>query len=311
MDASIGATGEHQGLFVGFRVGTSDVHEIENGSTRYEDVTGAVPRGPSSGGVITDPSSLYTLVQAVARNVRKRKMHILEWTDVFSSVCDRGRDALLWGPAEPWVHIELFAELRRRAPLTGWAPFPMELPCVTFYPVRLPKQTNRNWQVDGAVKWVDLCLRSETGNKWCWFELKVRGAGGPGREKKAALEARDVFRKDVVALMGFDAYLTAETWVNPDIYTTAYWTESVLKPKAPSLSSGEHHFVASYLHLGGELDSTVWDEPTLTEQIRKWLIWRSQSTDRESVLPELKITAGALPTDRDCSLVTCEWFQQV
>jgi hypothetical protein len=100
-------------------------------------------------------------------------MRILEWTDVFSSVCQRGQDALLWGPAEPWVHIELFAELRRQAPSTGWKPFPTELPCVTFYPVRLPKEANRNWQVDGAVKWVDLCLRSETGNQWCWFELNV------------------------------------------------------------------------------------------------------------------------------------------
>ena len=111
-------------------------------------------------------------------------MHILEWTDVFSTVCQRGQDALLWGPVEPWVHIELFAELRRRAPSTGWTPFPMELPIVTFYPVRLPKKANRNWQVDGAVKWVDLCLQSETGNQWCWFELKVRGAGGRGRERK-------------------------------------------------------------------------------------------------------------------------------
>ena len=90
--------------------------------------------------------------------------------------------------------------------------------------------------IDGAVKWVDLCLRSETGNQWCWFELKVRGAGGCRAPKKAALEARDVFRKDVVALMGFDAHLAAETWVNPDAYTKAYWTERLLKPKAPSCS---------------------------------------------------------------------------
>ena len=110
--------------------------------------------------------------------------------------------------------------------------------------------------------------------------------------------------------MGFDAHLTAETWVNPDAYTKAYWIERLLKPKAPSLAFGEHHFVAAYLHLGGELDSTVWGEPALTEQIRKWLIWRSQSTCRQPVLPDLKITAEALSTVPDCRLTTCEWFQQ-
>jgi hypothetical protein len=49
MDASIGATGEHQGLFAVLRVITSDVQEVENGSTRYKDVTSAGSLDPPSG----------------------------------------------------------------------------------------------------------------------------------------------------------------------------------------------------------------------------------------------------------------------
>jgi predicted Zn-dependent protease with MMP-like domain len=53
------------------------------------------------------------------------------------------------------------------------------------------------------VKWIDLCLRSSDSNHWCWFEFKVRHKGLKERANKAALEARDAFHKDVVALLGF------------------------------------------------------------------------------------------------------------
>jgi hypothetical protein len=234
-------------------------------------------------------------------------MYLPNWFDVFNSVCERGQDTLKWGLPEPWVHAELYAELTKQAPSTGWAPFSIEVPYVTFFPVQLPKKANRDWKAVGAVKWVDLCLQSKGRNAWCWFEFKVRHVGSHERKQKAALSARDAFRKDVVALMGFDANLTAETWARPDSYTTAYWFESVLKPDAPSLRSGEHHFVAAFLQLGDELDPLVWAEKVLMEQIRKWFSYRSKQIDHQGACPDIDIASSVQSLVGNHSLLVCEW----
>ncbi len=42
------------------------------------------------------------------------------WTVAFETVCQRGTEALQWGLPEPWIHAELFAELKHRAPTTSF-----------------------------------------------------------------------------------------------------------------------------------------------------------------------------------------------
>ena len=229
------------------------------------------------------------------------------WFDVFGSVCGRGQGTLEWGLPEAWVHAELYAEFKRRASATGWVPFSTELPYVTFCPVQPPKRTNRDWKVMGAVKWVDLYLWSRDHNAWCWFEFKVRQAGSHSRQREAALQARNVFRKDVVALMGFDAQLTADAWVNPDRHTTAYWFERVLKPKAKNLHSGKHHFAAVFLQLEGELDPTIGDEKPLVEQIRDWFSYRGKQTGNHRTFPDISIASSVQPLIGNHALLVCEW----
>jgi len=95
-------------------------------------------------------------------------------------------------------------------------------------------------------------MRSTDGSDWCWFELKVRRAGINERSRKAALEAREVFRKDIVALLGFDTNATADIWEYPDDFTKAYWFESCLKPYAKKLRSGKHQFTSAFLQLDGD-----------------------------------------------------------
>jgi hypothetical protein len=207
-------------------------------------------------------------------------LQLPEWVNIFSEVCARNQDALQWGLPEPWVHAELYAELKRQGAYNTWTPFPTEVPYVTIYPVQLPKEANRDWKTKGAVKWVDLCLQSKMCDAWCWFEFKTRHAGGADRGQKAALEARDAFRKDVVALMGFDANATAEIWASPDSYTTAYWFEDLLKPRAERLRSGRHHFVAAFLQLGGEIDNEIWNEQVLFEEIHSWKTHRCKQAGR-------------------------------
>lgn len=231
------------------------------------------------------------------------KMQLQDWFDVFSTVCVRGQEALKWDIPEAWVHAELYAELRKRERSSGWMPFFTEVPYVTVYPVQLPKKTNRDWKVAGAVKWVDLCLRSKTRNAWCWFEFKVRHIRKDKRHQKAALDA---FRKDVVALMGFDLHKTADIWIEPDRYTRAYWLKD-LRPCAEGLRSGRHHLVAAFLQLDSELDLTIWGKKILTEQIRDWFSYRNKQADRHRTLPEINIKNSVQSLTGKHSLLVCEW----
>ena len=234
-------------------------------------------------------------------------MKLPDWSDVFRVVCSRGQEALQWDLPEAWVHAELYAELRRRARSSGWMPFYTEVPYVSFYPVRLPKKTNRDWKVEGAVQWVDLCLHSKEYDDWCWFEFKVRHAQDPGHRQKAGLRAQEAFRKDVVALIGFDARATANTWANPDRYTKAYFFEKLLKPRAESLRSGRHHLVAAFLQLGSKVDPAIWGEKTLMEQIRSWFSYRNNQADRQRTCPQINVAASLQPLVGNHSLLVCQW----
>ena len=202
-------------------------------------------------------------------------------SEVFTSVCNRGGGALRWGNPEPWVQTEVFAEFNRLAEQSGWIPFDTELPCVTHYPVRPPKLSNRDWQAMGAVKWTDLCMRSTDGSDWCWFELKVRHAGINERARKAALEAREVFRKDIVALLGFDTNATADIWEYPHDFTKAYWFESDLKPYAEKLRSGKHQFISAFLQLDGDWNEEIWHKEAVIEQVNSWKAHRCKQIGEE------------------------------
>ncbi|MFC1973903.1 hypothetical protein ACFLU2_00895 [Chloroflexota bacterium] len=190
--------------------------------------------------------------------------------DIFKATCSRDQGALKWGNPEPWVHAELFAEFNRRSGNSGWIPFKQEVPYLTYYPVQLPKPSNHDWKSIGAVKWIDLCLRSTDSDHWCWFEFKVRHIGLEERANKAALDARNAFCKDIVALLGFDTNATADEWRDPDSPTAAYWFESELRPHAEELRLGNHHFISAFLQLDGDLNDEIWNREALIKQVNAW-----------------------------------------
>lgn len=235
----------------------------------------------------------------------------INWFDVFDAVCDRANGALEWGLPEPWVHAELYAELNRQANSSGWRPLAKEVPYVTFYPVCLPKKTNRDWKSEGAVKWVDLCLFHENKNAWCWFEFKVRHTGQPDRQQRAANQARDAFRKDVIALVGFDRDSTANAWEQPDKFTGVFWFDRLLKPKASAIRSGQHSFVAAYLQLNGQLDSDAWFEETFKSEIDSWFAYRGKHSTRKCKLPEMSITRSPHLLTGNHSLLVCQWALEI
>ena len=201
---------------------------------------------------------------------------VLPWVETRSDICERGAHALRWGFAEPWFQTETFVALDSAANANGWQPLPMEVPYVTFEPVQLPKPKNRDWASQGAVKWVDLCLHSKDRRAWCWVEFKVRQTNNADMALQAALNARDVVRKDVVALMALDAQRTADTWENPDQFTKAYWFDETLSPYIEDVRQGQHSFPAVYLQLCGEFNRQVWGDDLLQEAIHGWWVYRTK-----------------------------------
>jgi len=234
-------------------------------------------------------------------------MILPDWFEAFEAVCNRGHDALGWGLPEPWIHAELYAELKRRAANSGWMPFFTEVPYVTFYPVQLPKHTNRDWRIAGAVKWVDLCLHREDHNAWCWFEFKVRHAGRRERQQEATRQAMTAVRKDIVALVGFSADLTANTWEHPDEHTRAYWFEDILQPHTRGIRSGQHTFAMAFLHLGGDLVPAIWNKGRLTDEVREWLAYRGKQAGRQPTCPTISVTVSRQSLSGGHSLVICRW----
>jgi len=232
-------------------------------------------------------------------------MQLLDIVQTVNIVCCRDNGALTWGNPEPWVHAELFAEFSRQSGNSGWIPFDTEVPYVTYYPVQIPKPSNRDWKSAGAMKWIDLCLRSTNSDDWYWFEFKVRHAGSKERANKAALEARDAFRKDIVALLGFNPNATADAWSNPDYFTTAYWFESTLRPYIGKLRLGNHYFISAFLQLGGDLNDEIWSREALIEQVNAWKAHRCKQRGEVFRKSEnLKISSTLLGNNW---LISVEW----
>lgn len=232
-----------------------------------------------------------------------------DWLAVFTSVCARGQITLEWETPEPWIQAELYAELKRLAPSSGWEPLHTEVPYVTAYPVRLPAQANRDWRRAGAVKWVDLCLHSQKANTWCWFELKVRHAGKAERLKVATAQAHAAFAKDVVALMGFDAEATASTWIQPDKYTITYWFPDILVPRAERVRTGRHCFAAALLLLGTEPEQGIWDDHEVRAEVAHWLSYRRDHSVYCGQIYDTQFGFSLEPVADEDSLLICSWAQ--
>ena len=241
-------------------------------------------------------------------------MQALDWPSIFEKVIARGHDALDWRLPEAWVHAELFAELRRRAEVTGWKPFDDEIPYRTHAPVTLPSEARK--KKDGsrpgggpppAVKYADMCLRTEGFSSWVWFEFKVR-AIGTGTSKKARVDCFDAFRKDSAGLCAFDAEATAAHWCTDDPDYKAEWIEKLLKPKAEQVRQGSHSFVSAYLQLG-DAHPPEWSDEKLYEGIGSWLDWRSRSNSYQpTALPRMNISRHpGSPSRRPYALILAEW----
>lgn len=190
-----------------------------------------------------------------------------EFLNIFSEVLEHDTGALKWGNPEPWIHAELFAEFNRQSNKTHLIPFDSEVPYATRFPVLPRKENHKHW------KYVDLCLLSDTGNDWFWFEFKVRPVGTPNRNIVASKGARDQFRKDVIALLGFEAHGTAELWEN-EINVKSYWTDKYLIPLKDTVNRGRHHFYSIFLQIGGELNKQIWDIDELEKEFSNWCITR-------------------------------------
>lgn len=198
-----------------------------------------------------------------------------DWHQVFEQVCRRGQTTLEWGLPEQWVQAELFASLLSMTRDTGWKPLSTEVPYLTYYPVFLPKPATRDWRQDGAIKWVDLCLRHETHNSWCWLELKARRCGDEDRRDESTRSALSALAKDYVGLHGLDPRKTADLWQRPDNLTKAYWFETELAPIANDLRKGTHYFVSAYLQLNQRMDPEHISPDTAMERIQSWFHWRA------------------------------------
>ncbi len=227
-----------------------------------------------------------------------------DWIRIFQDVCEDAGEALQWGLPEPWVQTELYVRLRRMAAESDWAPFPQEVPYVTRYPHQLPRK--REWRLQGAVKWVDLCLYPQKGRVWHWVECKVRHGAQGERVQRASEEAADAFCWDIVSLLGFLPEQTADEWKSPDVFTKAYWFEELLRPRAEGIKEGVHSFVAAFLHLGGGFTTEVWEKQALCRRIQGKMRARGQRD--ESLLQPLNFSISPL-VDGRYTLVLCQWTQ--
>ncbi len=230
----------------------------------------------------------------------------IDWRSLFEAVCRRGGVQLQWGLPEQWVHAELYAELWRRRGVLLWDPLPNEVPYVTWVPVRRPR--GDAWTRDGAVKWVDLCLRSTRENAWCWVELKVRHAGDPTRHQEADRSALDAVKKDLAALVGFDPQRTARAWANPDVNTKAHWFRTLLGPHVDAVGGGRHMFVVAYLELlSSGMNGDLWDRKKVLHGVEASLQNRNREIDEPIVLPSDIKYSQTSGVGGEHTLVVWEW----
>jgi hypothetical protein len=208
------------------------------------------------------------------------------WFDAFESVAKKGESgALEWALPEPWVHAELYSELKRIQGRSGWNPFPVEVPYFTKSPV-----APRKGKTEG-VKWADLALRSQEDGDWCFFEFKVRHVGRGGRIDLAARSARDAFKKDIVGLMGLDVGETAYTWKNPDRWTSIYWIDEHLTHRIEQLKKSKIYCSAGLLQLeGAHARDSLCSEEFLVPEIKKWAGCRNLSEIPKIVITQKEIS---------------------
>jgi hypothetical protein len=219
------------------------------------------------------------------------------WIELFTEIVDRGQESLEWGLPEGWCHAELYRELKTRMKESGWIPIPDETPYATCYPVKATTQNT-------AIKWVDLCLHTEGGDAWCWFELKARKKVDASLLDKRTLQGRDALRKDVAALVGFDAQETAQRWQNTNSASNYYSPH--VKDFSQALLTGQHYFTAAFLQIGGGPDGRSWDHEVFSRELAKWLEHRQKGSLRSSQ-PNLTIENVTHASIRAHSLVLYEW----
>lgn len=229
----------------------------------------------------------------------------INWLKIFSKVIKKDTGALKWGLPEPWVHAELYSATTKEE--TNWTPFPDEVPYVTYYPVTLPKITNRDWRKIGAVKYVDMCLKNNDKKEFCWLEFKVRNTTYHSNSLQANIESRDAFRKDIVALIGFSAELTSEAWSKPDKYTKSYKYDKLLKDYTEYIAKAKHRFVSCYLHLEKPVLDEVWNKSILIKEINNWLNYRKKDSAIKTDMPAINIEYYKNIASSNHSLIICDW----
>lgn len=226
------------------------------------------------------------------------------WSELLEAVCARDSGALRWGLPEQWVNAELFAEMNRRSSRSGWIPLPQEVPYVTHAPATLPRA--RDWRVEGAIKWVDLCLHSPARDAWYWLELKVRHAGLDDRKGQARTSGLDALKKDVAALAAFDPELTAQCWLDPDESTKIHWANRLLAPNAKSLRSATHKFAVLYLELCSDDDNIKWDKESVMTACGKWLAYRCSHLPNRAAFPAISFSTRRIGPESH-SLTILDW----
>lgn len=234
-------------------------------------------------------------------------MKEINWLEIFKNVCKKDNGALDWGLPEQWVHAELFSELKRQSNTNNWEPFSDEVPYITFYPVNLPKLTNRDWKKIGAVKYVDLCLKSIDLIEFLWFEFKVRNITYHKNLFQANFESRDTYKKDIVSLIGFSKELTSNIWKIQDTYTKSYKYDFILKDQFENILKAKHKFISCYLHLYSDLDDEIWNERKLKNTIFDWCSYRIKESFNKIAFPEIKLKYYKNFCKEKHSLIICKW----
>lgn len=220
------------------------------------------------------------------------------WVEAFTEILNRGHESLEWGLPEGWCHAELYRELKMRTEESGWIPFPDETPYVTCYPEKTTESGTGN-------KWADLCLHTQAGDAWCWFELKARKKVKADLQDKRAQQARDALRNDVAALVGLDVQKTSELWERSTPASNTYSPN--VKEFSKTVSTGQHYFAAAFLQLGAGPTRKNWDHKVFLDSLEKWLQQRQKGLQNMS-RPALTVENVTETTIGEHSLVLYEWL---
>ena len=131
-----------------------------------------------------DTLAMVTLAHFLASEEAASRMQYGAATDRLVRCIRYGLPSCRRGPRmgaclEPWLHAELYAELKRRSIDSGWIPFPQELPYVTHYPVQLPSEKQPRLEDAGWPSNGSTCV--------CIMVPRILGVGSSSRSAIAAL----------------------------------------------------------------------------------------------------------------------------